>query len=693
MKVGKLAFKFILGISSLVLVICITLTGIASSLFSSIQNKQLISSMSKSLYDTNKLMETTIKGYVSQVEAIAQRDDIVAMNWDKQLQVLSSEAKRIGFEAFLVGDASGNVKSTNGQTYYNGDKNYYKKTLSGKANLSDVFYDATYNKMVVTINAPIYDKNKSIIGVLSAIEDASFTNEITSSIQLDYDGFCFIIDHAGQKMAGIDYKGKTQLENNLRDKEYSPDSKYGQFAAIQMRMIQGEPDIESFYMAGKEYIISYTTINNGQWHLGIVQDKEQATAAFKNLLRIMIILTIVAIAFGDLIAILLARYLRPLRGLSNSINEIASGKADLTQRIKIESNNEIGEVVEGFNTFTEKLQSIMSVMKDSKTTLVNVGGELKANTDNTLSSIEEILQHISEIGNQISNQNASVSQTASAVNEISSNIVSLENMIRNQSESVSNASSAVEEMIGNIASVNSSMTKMAESFKHLEAQAVDGVKKQDDVSQKIETVGQQSTMLNDANKIIQDIAEQTNLLAMNAAIEAAHAGEAGKGFSVVADEIRKLSETSSEQSATIGVQLQNIQASIEDIIKASEESRLAFISVSTEIQETDRIVHEVSIAMEEQTVGSKQINESLHSMNSSTSEVTSAVREMSEGTKAILQEVKALQDTTLTVKVGMEEMEKGAEQISTSGKGLSLISDKMEDSINDIGGQVDQFQV
>lgn len=693
MKIGKLAITNMIGISTLVIVICLTLTGIAVSLFGSIQNKQLNNSLSRSLDDTDKIIETKIDGYIKQVQAIAQRDDIRSMDWSKQNKILSSEAKRIGYEAFQVGDASGNVKDTKGLSFYDGDKSYFKKTLSGRANLSDVHYDSTHGKMVVNVSAPIYDNNNTIIGVLSAVEDASFTNEITSSIKLDYDGFCFVIDNYGQKMAGVDYNGKSTLENNLRDKEYNPDGPFGQFAAIQSRMIQGDTKIEDFFMSGKEYLISYTTINNGQWHLGIVQDKDQATSTLKKLLRTMSFITVIAIVFGILIAYLLVRKLRPLKALSKSITEIASGKADLTQRITIETKNEIGEVVEGFNTFTEKLQSIMSVMKDSKTTLVNVGDELKLDTANTLNSIQKILKDITDIGNQISNQSDSVAQTASAVNEVSSNIVSLEKMITNQSECVANASSAVEQMIGNIASVNNSMTKMAESFKHLEDQAIDGVKKQDDVSQKIETVGQQSTMLNDANKIIQDIAEQTNLLAMNAAIEAAHAGEAGKGFSVVADEIRKLSETSSEQSATIGIQLKNIQASIEEIIKASEESRIAFVAVSTEIEETDRIVHEVSVAMEEQTIGSKQINESLHSMNSSTSEVTLAVQEMSEGTKAILQEVQNLQDTTLSVKSGMNEMKLGAEDISHSGKDLSSISEKMKNSIGEIGSQVDQFQV
>ena len=97
--------------------------------------------------------------------------------------------------------------------------------------------------------------------------------------------------------------------------------------------------------------------------------------------------------------------------------------------------------------------------------------------------------------------------------------------------------------------------------------------------------------------------------------------------------------------------------------------------------------------MEQQTIGSKSINESLHEMNDSTDEVIQAVNEMSVGSKSILQEVHSLQNATFSVRESMEGVKLSAEEIKTTGQGLSEISNLMNNSINDIGSQVDQFQV
>ena len=451
-------------------------------------------------------------------------------------------------------------------------------------------------------------------------------------------------------------------------------------------------------IAGKMYLCVYAPLQNEGGDTTGMLFVAKSTHVIDIIMNqiLMVVIPVVAglvIVLCVIATIILRRLLKPLKGVKNTLNEISSGDADLTQRIPLTSQDDIGDVVIGFNTFAGKLQNIIGDVKSSKDELMVVGENLSTATHDTATSIVQIVSNIERMKSQIEGQNSSVNQTAGAVTEIASNIDSLGRMVETQSSGVTQASAAVEQMIGNISSVNTSMDKMAHSFDDLRSNSQVGIGKQKAVNDRIEQIETQSQMLQEANVAISSIASQTNLLAMNAAIEAAHAGEAGKGFAVVADEIRKLSETSTAQSKTIGDQLNNIKESIGEVVAASSEASIAFEAVSKKLEETDALVMQIKSAMEEQNEGSKQITEALHSMQDSTLEVKNASFEMEEGNKMILKEVQTLQDAAMTMNESMEEISIGAKKISETGTALKEVSDQINESIDKIGTQVDQFKV
>ena len=515
------------------------------------------------------------------------------------------EAGRNKFSTFWHRDSSGKLavntfwNSDAAPNYY--DQSWYKggmQTPRGQCAWAAAYKDDA-SAEPRTNCAMAIQKNGSAWGVSTIDVTLGFFNDLVARKEKDLNAEMLIVEADGKIISN-----SSRISGPIVLKNISELAAGSTFASQVKAGLQNRDQAQrvEFDNNGEASTFFMRPIEGTPWFLATALPTKMLTAQRDDVLSSLSLLQIPLVILLVLLQVYAIRQLvSRMKALKANIDSLSSGDADLTRRITIRAEDELGAIGHSVNTFIAYLQNMI--------------GEVTQATGAMASSLDN-LQRTSAHTSQILLRHASeTDQTVTAINEMSS---TAESVAQNAAETAAFTQRANE-------NADRSRVVVGEATSSVVA-LIDEVAS---ATHKVENMQQDAQRITEILGVIGAIAGQTNLLALNAAIEAARAGEAGRGFAVVADEVRNLAHRTQESAQQVQTMIEELQVGARESVSTMSDSQrhsqdsveIANLagerlnSVTQRIGEIDGMNQSVATATEEQTAVVESINVDITEIN------------------------------------------------------------------------------